>query len=315
MTKTASVTPPWDTKSFAKISDQLKQFFGYVAADIIEYIHRWLPFSKHIIGGTPFIYNTAAQWAEKLKCRSERTIRRWINRLEKQNVIISCEPFRNIGNRTKYYTLNYAVIAELLSGQNDQMDTDEMTTWGDTTQETETRVITESVEEPHLDKVAEQTKRSSIVFTKEIYNNNESLSVSSPSDTNLEDLVATYGQSQVDEAMETAKRNQEKGTPIRNMVKYVQGIIQNRLSQGRGTDRGTAPRNPESAKYYSEYSRLEQELFDQREIIFESDLEKETETAQKGEQKTRNTSFSAVSILKAFEAGLQGLSYEECLGE
>ena len=95
---------------------------GLNEAIILQQIHYWLNKTNHNYDGKRWIYNSYPKWIEQFPFWSESTIKRTITSLEKQNLL-------HIGNynkagfdRTKWYSINYIVLNELMtrpSGQND----------------------------------------------------------------------------------------------------------------------------------------------------------------------------------------------------
>ena len=61
-----------------------------------------------------WIYNSVNAWAEQLRC-SVSTIKRTIKYLEEENLIFSVKLDAKKGNHTKWYTINYAKLSDLLN--------------------------------------------------------------------------------------------------------------------------------------------------------------------------------------------------------
>ncbi|MGT3309527.1 replication protein RepO, partial [Yersinia enterocolitica] len=87
--------------------------------------------SQHFYDGRRWVYNSLSGWAEQFPFWSESTLKRAIANLEKQKLVISGNYNRDSRDRTKWYTINYALLNEIeskqkrmtnASGQNDPME-------------------------------------------------------------------------------------------------------------------------------------------------------------------------------------------------
>ncbi|MGT3245325.1 hypothetical protein ACVSUJ_23010 [Yersinia enterocolitica] len=104
---------------------------GLNEAIILQQIHYWLNMSQHFYDGRRWVYNSLSGWAEQFPFWSESTLKRAIANLEKQKLVISGNYNRDSRDRTKWYTINYALLNEIeskqkrmtnASGQNDPME-------------------------------------------------------------------------------------------------------------------------------------------------------------------------------------------------
>jgi hypothetical protein len=88
---------------------------GLNEAIIVARIRFWLGRSKHIFGGRPWVYNTYPEWQKQFPFWSVFTIKNIFRRLEELGVLASTQRFNaNRWNKTKWYTLNEDVLAELM---------------------------------------------------------------------------------------------------------------------------------------------------------------------------------------------------------
>ncbi|MFL4557729.1 hypothetical protein ACH19I_14225 [Yersinia kristensenii] len=104
---------------------------GLNEAIVLQQIHYWLNMSQHFYDGRRWVYNSLSGWAEQFPFWSESTLKRAIANLEKQKLVISGNYNRDSRDRTKWYTINYALLNEIeskqkrmtnASGQNDPME-------------------------------------------------------------------------------------------------------------------------------------------------------------------------------------------------
>jgi len=86
---------------------------GLNEALILQQLHYWLRNCPHQHLGGPWIYNSYPQWHKQLPFWSEHTIRRIVAALKKRG-LIHTESFNGPkGDRTMWYTINYAELAAL----------------------------------------------------------------------------------------------------------------------------------------------------------------------------------------------------------
>ncbi|WP_349421237.1 conserved phage C-terminal domain-containing protein [Staphylococcus felis] len=95
---------------------------GLNEAIILQQIHYWLNKSNHNYDGKIWIYNSYPKWIEQFPFWSESTIKRTITSLEKQKLLYIGNYNKAGFDRTKWYSINYIALNELVtrpSGQND----------------------------------------------------------------------------------------------------------------------------------------------------------------------------------------------------
>jgi hypothetical protein len=106
----------------------LARVFGVNAALIIQQIRYWMGNYQLAEQSRPedqryhwhddrwWVYNTYEQWhRDNFDFWSKRTIQRHINELENKGVLISGEFNKSSGDRTKWYTINFDVLDQLVS--------------------------------------------------------------------------------------------------------------------------------------------------------------------------------------------------------
>ena len=95
---------------------------GLNEAILLQQIHYWLQTSKHDIDDRKWIYNSISKWQEQFPFWSESTIRRTINSLRKQELLLVTDEYNKLPiDKTLWYTIDYAAFERLTnpSVQND----------------------------------------------------------------------------------------------------------------------------------------------------------------------------------------------------
>lgn len=110
----------------------LAKIFGLNQAIILQQSHYWLQKSKHSKNGKIWFYKTYSEWSEELPFWSDRTIRRTISELEKEQLIITSNFNKKRSDKTKWYTINYKKFSKvindyLVSSPSGQIDNNSMT--------------------------------------------------------------------------------------------------------------------------------------------------------------------------------------------
>jgi len=91
----------------------MAQSFGLNESIVLQQLHYWITSSKKDeVDGHIWIYNTYSQWKKQFSFWSEITIRRALKSLEERKIIICKSKFYNFA-KTKYYTINYDILANL----------------------------------------------------------------------------------------------------------------------------------------------------------------------------------------------------------
>ena len=86
---------------------------GLNEALVLQQIHYWVLSSKHEINGRKWIYNTYKEWNLQFPFWSESTIKRTIHSLQVQGLILTGNFNRSKMDKTKWYTIDYQVLAEI----------------------------------------------------------------------------------------------------------------------------------------------------------------------------------------------------------
>ncbi|NMM65811.1 DnaD domain protein [Clostridium sp. P21] len=92
---------------------KLAEIFGVTESIILQQMHYWLLKSKHIIDGTPWIYNSYEAWHSQINFLCKRTIIRAIKKLEDAGVVLSSNFNKSKMDKTKWYTINYEKLESL----------------------------------------------------------------------------------------------------------------------------------------------------------------------------------------------------------
>jgi hypothetical protein len=88
---------------------------GLNEAIVVSRIRFWLGRSKHVFGDKPWVYNTYPDWQKQFPFWSVFTVKSIFRHLEELGVLESTQRFNtNRWNKTKWYTLNEDVLAELM---------------------------------------------------------------------------------------------------------------------------------------------------------------------------------------------------------
>jgi len=139
----------FDTKPLV-IDPALAKAIGLNEAIILQQLHYWLQKSSHSHDGRKWVYNSVRQWEEQFPFWSGTTVKRTLRSLEKAGLIETAAFNRQTFDRTKWYTINYRALEQLLQsgrdvanrlGQNDPIEQVKMTqpipeTTTETTKET-----------------------------------------------------------------------------------------------------------------------------------------------------------------------------------
>ena len=120
--------------------------FGFADAAIIQQIH-WLlnlPKGGRIYQGEKWIWGTYEEWCQDFfPWWQPRTLRKRINELEKKGLIISCQMEKRSWNRTKFYRLDYDLLAKLITDHAPSMWPKQATSTGSEDAGSSTEITTE----------------------------------------------------------------------------------------------------------------------------------------------------------------------------
>jgi len=95
------------------VMPSLAKMIGLNEAIFIQQLHYWLLNSKNTIDGKKWLYNSYQEWQGQFPFWSKNTIRRIIENLEKQNILISGNFNKLKIDRTKWYRINYEKLSQI----------------------------------------------------------------------------------------------------------------------------------------------------------------------------------------------------------
>ena len=110
------------------VSPTIAYLIGLNESIVLQRIHYWinLNLNKNLKDEQYWVYNSYDNWKKQFFFWSDSTLRRTFRNLEKMDILNSMEPKKHLGDRTKWYTINYKKLQEMIdsippSGQIDQM--------------------------------------------------------------------------------------------------------------------------------------------------------------------------------------------------
>lgn len=132
-----------------QVLPKLATEIGLNEAIILQQIHYWLNQSSHNHDGKKWIYNTYDDWNKQFPFWSVMTIRRAINSLEKQNLILIANYNKAGFDKTRWYSINYPVVESVNRRcvQNEQTICSKRTDGSVQNEQTNTRDYTENTTE------------------------------------------------------------------------------------------------------------------------------------------------------------------------
>lgn len=132
-----------------QVLPKLATEIGLNEAIILQQIHYWLNQSSHNHDGKKWIYNTYDDWNKQFPFWSVMTIRRAINSLEKQNLILIANYNKAGFDKTRWYSINYPVVESVNRRcvQNEQTICSKRTDRSVQNEQTNTRDYTENTTE------------------------------------------------------------------------------------------------------------------------------------------------------------------------
>lgn len=122
---------------------------GLNEAIILQQMHYWLNLSNHNHDGKKWIYNTYDDWNKQFPFWSVMTIRRTINSLEKQKLILIANYNKAGFDKTRWYSINYPIVESVNRRcvQNEQTMRSKRTDGSVQNEQTNTRDYTETTTE------------------------------------------------------------------------------------------------------------------------------------------------------------------------
>ncbi|MDW8801475.1 DnaD domain protein [Clostridium sp. A1-XYC3] len=92
---------------------KLAKLIGMNEAIILSQINYWLEKSTNLIEGRRWVYNTYENWQEQIYVLSVSSIRKAIKNLESMGIVISGNFNKCKMDKTKWYTIDFALIQQL----------------------------------------------------------------------------------------------------------------------------------------------------------------------------------------------------------
>lgn len=92
---------------------------GKSGAVFLQQLHYWLTSRGDVgvtVDGQRWVYNSYPSWVDNIQIFSESTIRRAVKKLEEMSVILTQNMNRKKSDHTKWYTINYDKLKELVPG-------------------------------------------------------------------------------------------------------------------------------------------------------------------------------------------------------
>lgn len=100
----------------------LAKMIGLNESIFLQQLHYWLERSTHHIDGRKWVYNTIQKWQEQFPFWGYNTIRRIVEKLEKNGVIITGNYNQSKIDKTTWYSIDYERLDELTRAQFGQID-------------------------------------------------------------------------------------------------------------------------------------------------------------------------------------------------
>ena len=96
-------------------SPTLADMIGLNRAVFLQQIHYWLQKSEHVRDGKYWIYNSYEKWQEQLFFLSVRTIKRMVDELTSEGILLTAHYSVHGYDRTMWYTIDYDRLEAMLS--------------------------------------------------------------------------------------------------------------------------------------------------------------------------------------------------------
>ncbi len=194
---------------------------GLNEAILLQQIHYWIKKSSHRYDDRTWIYNSATKWQKQFPFWSESTIRRTVNSLKKQELIVTSDKYNKLPmDKTLWYSINYDVLNRVTrpSSQNDQTSLsiciDEQVNL--------TRAIPETTQENNT----ETTTNDPVAVVVKFYQQNIAAMMSPFEMEKLAQDASEFGSDLVLYAMEIAL------TSNKRTYRYIEGILKRWRSEG-----------------------------------------------------------------------------------
>ncbi len=148
------------------LNPRLARVFGVIPALILQQIHYWLQKSKEFHDGKYWVYNTIESWLEQIPVyRNPESLRQAFKKLENDGLIETGNYNQNRYDRTKWYTINYAVIDERINKQ--EMEANEKSSSNPTNSGNESKQIVGMKTEEKLESLIQRLPETTTETTKD----------------------------------------------------------------------------------------------------------------------------------------------------
>lgn len=96
-----------------QVQPSLAKAIGLNEAIFLQQLHYWMGASRFVRDGRKWVYNSYQEWVDQLKYLSISTLKRAINSLKNQDLLI-VEQFDKVrSNQINFYSINYENLAKL----------------------------------------------------------------------------------------------------------------------------------------------------------------------------------------------------------
>lgn len=129
-----------------QVLPSLAEKVGLNEAIVLQQFHYWLERSNNVQDGYRWIYNSYKKWNEQFPFWSNATLRRTINSLEKQGVLITANYNKAGFDKTKWYRIDYEWLSNA-SAQNEQRDCSNCASGDAQNEQTNTNRLPETTQE------------------------------------------------------------------------------------------------------------------------------------------------------------------------
>lgn len=106
------------------VNVELAEIIGLNESIVLQQLHFWLKEKKNFIDNRYWVYNSIPDWQKQFKFWSESTVKRIFESLTKLGVLFIGEYNKDRRDRTKWYSINYEKLNEVVNdarGQNEPM--------------------------------------------------------------------------------------------------------------------------------------------------------------------------------------------------
>jgi hypothetical protein len=233
------------------IIPELAELLGFHEAAILQQIHYWLDgrSNKNFIDGKYWVYNTYEEWQKQFPWMSIPTLKRKIQSLEAQGIIISAYHNRTCLNRTKYYTIDYELFTSLVNRRTDQNDPLERIKMIRRSDQNDPMTITETI--------SETTTESVVVNFEFLLNIGFGIN-------DAKSLVNEFSLARCQEVVKYVKSFAE---PVNNPAAYVRTLLVRKASLSKRTAANNPHETPEETLAKMKPSNPSKEMPDYMRVL------------------------------------------------